>query len=79
MDFIINGVVRLLNDALNWIVVIAPLAAAATIGAYFIAKKFSDEMDTKKWNKRIIGTSVSVVGAISAKLLVSGFLAYFGG
>lgn len=71
------GFQNLINDATNWLLVIAPIVGGICIVFFCIRRSSADEMDQKKWNNRIITAAVSTIGAVLGVALLNLVLGYF--
>lgn len=65
-----NGTKQLIQDVMNWLVIICPVAGGAAGVTFLIRKSIADEQDGKMWMKRFwVAVACGVGGA-----LVSGII-----
>ena len=74
---IVTGTERLINDVTTWLMVLAPIVGGLLIIYFCIRRSAADEMDTKKWNNRIIVAVISCIGAILGSATLNLVLGYF--
>ena len=74
---IITGTEALIGDLTTWLMVLAPIVAGLLIIYFCIRRSAADEMDTKKWNNRIVVAVVSCIGAILGSATLNLLLGYF--
>ena len=72
-----TGTARLIQDATNWGMVLAPTIATVAIVYFFIRKAMADEMDSKTWNNRIVIAIMCGVGALLASVIVNVISSYY--
>ncbi|WP_373843197.1 hypothetical protein [Bacteroides heparinolyticus] len=78
-DALKDAVVRLLNDVILWLWIIAPVVAIVMIIILFIKKSMASEQEQLTYNNRIRTVVVSVLGAYLASFLIKLLLSYFSG
>lgn len=74
---IVTGTQKLINSAMNVILVLAPIAGGVIIGYLCIRRGMSDEQEHKMWNKRISIAVVSTIGAVLASVIINVILSYY--
>lgn len=74
---VVQGFIKLLNDALTVLLVLAPLAGGVCVVFFLIRRSAADEMDQKKWNNRIVTAVISTIGAVVGVSLLNMLLGYF--
>ena len=74
---IVTGTEKLIGDVTTWLMVLAPIAAGLLIIYFCIRRSAADEMDTKKWNTRIIVAIVSCIGAILGSATLNIIIGYY--
>jgi len=74
---IVTGTERLIKDVTTWLMILAPVVAGLLIIYFCIRRSAADEMDTKKWNNRIIVTVVSCIGAIVGSATLNLIIGYY--
>jgi len=74
---IATGTEKLIGDVTTWLMVLAPVAAGLLIIYFCIRRSAADEMDTKKWNNRIIVAVVSCIGAILGSATLNIIIGYY--
>ena len=72
-----TGTQKLITDATNWLMILAPAVAVLCIIYFLIRKSISDEMDHKRWNTRIIVALISCIGAVLAAVIVNVLVSYY--
>lgn len=72
-----TGTQKLITDATNWLMILAPAVAVLCIIYFLIRKSISDEMDHKKWNTRIVVALISCIGAVLAAVIVNVLISYY--
>lgn len=72
-----TGTKKLIEDSTKALLILAPIITVIMVIYFFVRRGMCDEMDTKKWNSRIIAAIVCGIGAVSASLLVNLFSAYY--
>ena len=72
-----TGTQKLITDATNWLMILAPAVAVLCIIYFLIRKSISDEMDHKKWNTRIAVALISCIGAVLAAVIVNVLISYY--
>lgn len=78
-DALKNAVIRLLNDVIMWLWLIAPVVAIVMIIILFMKKSVASEQEQLAYNNRIKTVIVSVLGAYLASFLIKLLLSYFSG
>lgn len=73
----VTGTTKLLNDASNVLLIVAPLVGVVCIIYFAVRHAAADEMDQKKWKQRIVVAVVSVIVAILASSLISVLTGYY--
>ncbi|MGN0679257.1 MAG: Mbov_0395 family pilin-like conjugal transfer protein [Oscillospiraceae bacterium] len=73
----VTGTMKLLNDASNALLIIAPIAGVVCIIFFSIRHAAADEMDQKKWKQRIVVAAVSVIVAVLASAIISTLVGYY--
>ena len=74
---IVKGTEKLIGDVTTWLMVLAPVVAGLLIIYFCIRRSAADEMDTKKWNGRIIVAVVSCIGAILGSATLNLIIGYY--
>ena len=74
---IVTGTERLIGDVTTWLMVLAPIVGGLLIIYFCIRRSAADEMDTKKWNNRIVVAIISTIGAIIGSATLNLILGYF--
>lgn len=74
---IVKGTEKLIGDVTTWVMVLAPVVAGLLIIYFCIRRSAADEMDTKKWNNRIIVAIVSCIGAILGSATLNLIIGYY--
>ena len=74
---IATGTQKLITDATNWLMILAPAVAVLCIIYFLIRKSISDEIDHKKWNTRIAVALISCIGAVLAAVIVNVLVSYY--
>ncbi|MDR1320676.1 MAG: hypothetical protein LBK56_04525 [Gracilibacteraceae bacterium] len=74
---IVVGTEKLIGDVTTWLMVLAPVVAGLLIIYFCIRRSAADEMDTKKWNTRIIAAIVSCVGAVLGSATLNLIIGYY--
>lgn len=72
-----TGTQKLVSDITTWLMILAPTVTVLLVIYYLIRKSASDEMDSKKWNSRIIVALVSCIGAVLASVIVNLLIGYY--
>ena len=54
-----TGTQALISDLTTWLMILAPVVTVLLVIYYLIRKSASDEMESKKWNSRIVVALVS--------------------
>ena len=72
-----TGTQKLISDATNWLMILAPVVTVLCIIYFLIRKSISDEMEHKKWNTRIAVALVSCVGAVLSAVIVNVLVSYY--
>ncbi|WOO35764.1 hypothetical protein R2R35_18460 [Anaerocolumna sp. AGMB13020] len=71
-----SGLKNLLTDVSSFLLIISPIVGGLFAIYFFIRKNAADEQDQKQWNKRLVITGVSVIGAVlvsSGITLITGY------
>lgn len=68
---------KLIGDVTTWLMILAPVVTGLLIIYFFIRRSAADEMDTKKWNNRIIVAVVSCIGAVLGSALLNVIIGYY--
>ncbi len=74
---IVTGTEKLIGDVTTWLMVLAPVVAGLLIIYFCIRRSAADEMDTKKWNNRIVVAVVSCIGAILGSATLNLIIGYY--
>lgn len=74
---IAKGTEKLIGDVTTWLMVLAPVAAGLLIIYFCIRRSAADEMDTKKWNNRIVVAIVSCIGAVLGSATLNLVIGYY--
>ena len=74
---IVKGTEKLIGDVTTWLMVLAPVVAGLLIIYFCIRRSAADEMDTKKWNNRIVVSIVSCIGAILGSATLNLIIGYY--
>ena len=74
---IVSGTEKLIGDVTTWLMVLAPIVAGLLIIYFCIRRSAADEMDTKKWNNRIVVAIVSCIGAILGSATLNLIIGYY--
>ena len=74
---IVTGTEKLIGDVTTWLMVLAPVVAGVLIIYFCIRRSAADEMDTKKWNTRIIAAIISCIGAILGSATLNIIIGYY--
>jgi len=72
-----TGTLKLISDATNWLMILAPAVTVLCIIYFLIRKSISDEMEHKKWNTRITVALISCVGAVLSAVIVNVLVSYY--
>jgi ABC-type molybdate transport system permease subunit len=72
-----KGTEKLIGDITTWLMVLAPVAAGLLIIYFCIRRSAADEMDTKKWNNRIVVAVVSCIGAVLGSATLNLIIGYY--
>lgn len=72
-----TGTEALISDLTTWLMIIAPVVTVLLVIYYLIRKSAADEMDSKKWNNRIVVSLVSCIGAVLASVIVNLLIGYY--
>lgn len=73
----VTGTVKMLEDATNVLIILAPVLTIFVVGYCFIRKGAADEMDHKKWATRITTAIVCCIGVVSASIIVKVIMDYY--
>ena len=74
---LVTGTEKLIGDVTTWLMVLAPVVAGLLIIYFFIRRSAADEMDTKKWNNRIVVAIVSCIGAVLGSATLNLIIGYY--
>ena len=74
---IVTGTEKLIGDVTTWLMVLAPVVAGLLIIYFCIRRSAADEMDTKKWNNRIVVAVVSCIGAVLGSATLNLIIGYY--
>lgn len=72
-----TGTEALISDLTTWLMILAPVVTVLLVIYYLIRKSASDEMESKKWNSRIVVSLVSCIGAVLASVIVNLLIGYY--
>lgn len=74
---LVKGTEKLINDLTTWLMVLSPIVSGLLIIYFFIRRAAADEMDTKKWNNRIMVAIFSCIGAVLAAATINLIIGYY--
>lgn len=74
---LVTGTEKLIGDITTWLMVLAPVVAGLLIIYFCIRRSAADEMDTKKWNNRIVVAVVSCIGAVLGSATLNLIIGYY--
>lgn len=74
---LVTGTERLIGDVTTWLMVLAPIVTGLLIIYFCIRRSAADEMDTKKWNNRIVVAVVSCIGAVLGSATLNLIIGYY--
>lgn len=74
---LVKGTEELITDVTTWLMVLAPIVTGLLIIYFCIRRSAADEMDTKKWNNRIIVAIVSCIGAVLGSATLNIIIGYY--
>ena len=74
---LVKGTEKLINDLTTWLMVLSPIVSGLLIIYFFIRRAAGDEMDTKKWNNRIMVAIFSCIGAVLAAATINLIIGYY--
>lgn len=74
---LVTGTEKLIGDVTTWLMILAPIVAGLLIIYFCIRRSAADEMDTKKWNNRIIVAIVSCIGAVLGSATLNVIIGYY--
>jgi len=74
---IVTGTEKLIGDVTTWLMVLAPVVSGLLIIYFCIRRSAADEMDTKKWNNRIVVAIVSCIGAVLGSATLNIIIGYY--
>lgn len=74
---IVKGTEKLIGDVTTWLMVLSPVVAGLLIIYFCIRRSAADEMDTKKWNNRIVVAVVSCIGAVLGSATLNLIIGYY--
>ncbi|WP_044482075.1 Mbov_0395 family pilin-like conjugal transfer protein [Paenibacillus antibioticophila] len=74
---LVTGTEKLIGDVTTWLMILAPIVAGLLIIYFCIRRSVADEMDTKKWNNRIIVAIVSCIGAVLGSATLNIIIGYY--
>lgn len=72
-----TGVIKLLNDVMTWLMILAPIAGGLCLAWQFIKKSQADEQEQMGISKKIKIIIISTVGAEIAAALITLVTGYF--
>ncbi|WP_233277394.1 Mbov_0395 family pilin-like conjugal transfer protein [Paenibacillus durus] len=72
-----SGTEKLIGDVTTWLMILAPVMSGLLIIYFCIRRSAADEMDTKKWNNRIIVAIVSCIGAVLGSATLNIIIGYY--
>ncbi|WP_025845233.1 Mbov_0395 family pilin-like conjugal transfer protein [Paenibacillus ehimensis] len=72
-----KGTEKLIGDVTTWLMILAPVVAGLLIIYFCIRRSAADEMDTKKWNNRIVVAIVSCIGAVLGSATLNIIIGYY--
>ena len=72
-----TGTEKLIGDLTTWLMILVPVVTGLLIIYFFIRRSAADEMDTKKWNNRIIVAVISCIGAVLGSALLNVIIGYY--
>ncbi len=72
-----TGTEALISDLTKWLMILAPIVTVLLVVYYLIRKSAADEMESKKWNNRIVVSLVCCVGAVLASAIVNLLVGYY--
>lgn len=74
---LVTGTEKLIGDVTTWLMVLAPVVSGLLIIYFCIRRSAADEMDTKKWNNRIVVAVVSCIGAVLGSATLNLIIGYY--
>ncbi|WP_018885718.1 Mbov_0395 family pilin-like conjugal transfer protein [Paenibacillus massiliensis] len=74
---LVTGTEKLIGDVTTWLMILAPIVSGLLIIYFCIRRSAADEMDTKKWNNRIIVAVVSCIGAVLGSATLNILIGYY--
>jgi heme/copper-type cytochrome/quinol oxidase subunit 2 len=74
---LVTGTEKLIGDVTTWLMILAPIVAGLLIIYFCIRRSAADEMDTKKWNNRIIVAIISCIGAVLGSATLNVIIGYY--
>lgn len=74
---IVKGTEKLIGDVTTWLMVLAPVVTGLLIIYFCIRRSAADEMDTNKWNNRIVVAIISCIGAILGSATLNLIIGYY--
>lgn len=74
---LVKGTEKLIGDVTTWLMVLAPVVAGLLIIYFCIRRSAADEMDSKKWNNRIVAAIVSCIGAVLGSATLNLIIGYY--
>ncbi|WP_421922952.1 Mbov_0395 family pilin-like conjugal transfer protein [Paenibacillus luteus] len=74
---LVKGTEKLIGDVTTWLMILAPVVAGLLIIYFCIRRSAADEMDTKKWNNRIIVAIISCIGAVLGSATLNLIIGYY--
>ncbi|MMZ62943.1 hypothetical protein D1872_251730 [compost metagenome] len=74
---LVTGTEKLIGDVTTWLMILAPIVSGLLIIYFSIRRSAADEMDTKKWNNRIIVAVVSCIGAVLGSATLNIIIGYY--
>ena len=73
-----KGTEKLLKDLSTAVLILAPIVTVLVVTYFFIRKGAADEMDSRKWQNRIITAIICGIGAVTAAALINMLGSYYG-
>ena len=74
---LVTGTEKLIGDVTTWLMVLSPIVAGLLIIYFCIRRSAADELDTKKWNNRIVVAVVSCIGAVLGSATLNLIIGYY--
>ena len=76
-SILVTGTVNLANAALNGLMAVIFVVCLCFFTYYWMRKAHSDEMDQKKWEKRLFTVLVSLLGGELSVVILRVILSYY--